>query len=314
MNPEYTTIIGQLNIFNGQWRNDPPNQVAVRQPKSPDAPGAGKGDLFIITEVQGNVDNLDEIEAKLAITIRDSYYLARGSVTASLRRALQTGSDLLYNRNRKVDVEQRVVGGAVVVVVNNEDAFIAQAGPSACFAVLGDHIQRYPRRSVWLDEALGPEDDTVLALGLNSVIEPTLHHLRVAPEDMLLLADGRLAGQLPLKDVVWAVNDGDVKESIKKLAQVAQSQHCTALLLEVIEEAPAQAGPIKTGGDKIAGRPVAPASGPTRSANTRGRCAGTGPCNAAGHGNGGRSARRIENRGYFCQHRRHCAKAAQLVG
>ena len=54
MDAELTTTIGQLSINNGKWRNDPPNQVAVREPKSEDAPGAGKGDLFIITEIQGN--------------------------------------------------------------------------------------------------------------------------------------------------------------------------------------------------------------------------------------------------------------------
>lgn len=253
MDTELTTVIGQLSIQNGQWRNNPSNQVAVRQPQAADAPGAGKGDLFIITEVQGDADNLEKMEQRLAETIRDSYYLARGSITASLRRALQAGSDLLYQRNRQVDTEQRVAGGAVVVVVSNEDAFVAQAGPSACFAILGDHIQRYPRRSVWLDEALGPEEDTVLALGLSHVVEPTLHHLRVASEDVLLLADGRLAGQLPLKDVVRAVSNGDVKASLKKLAEVAQAKSCSALLLEVVDKSPGRSGPVKISAPKSLG-------------------------------------------------------------
>ncbi|MCB0214519.1 MAG: hypothetical protein KDJ52_34585, partial [Anaerolineae bacterium] len=90
MTAEITTVIGQLSIHEGEWRKDAPNQVAVREPKAADAPGAGKGDLFIITEIQGNVDNRDVLEQKLAQAIRDTYYLARGSITASLRRAIQT--------------------------------------------------------------------------------------------------------------------------------------------------------------------------------------------------------------------------------
>ena len=246
MNAEFTTIIGQLCIEDNEYFSEAPNQVAVREPKSADAPGAGKGDLFIITEIQGEADNLTEMEQKLAETIRDQYYLARGSITASLRRAVQAGGDLLFKYNRRVDVDKRVVGGAVVLVMGNEDAFVAQIGPTAFFAILGDHIQRYPPRSIWLDEALGPgSDDIVSGLGLNSVIEPALHHLRVTAEDVLLLADSRLAGQLPLKDVVRAVDTNDVKTSIKRLADVAKTRTGTALLLAVVEKTTNNAGPIK---------------------------------------------------------------------
>jgi hypothetical protein len=159
MTAEITTVIGQLSINEGKWRTHTPNQVAVREPKSADAPGAGKGDLFIITEIQGDVDDRDALEQRLAHLIRDSYYLSSGSVTASLRRAIQTGNDRLYQRNRKVSVDERIVGGAVALVVSQEDAFVAQIGPTALFAILGDHIRRYPARSIWLDETTEEDED-----------------------------------------------------------------------------------------------------------------------------------------------------------
>lgn len=238
MTAEITTVIGQLTIREGAWRKDTPNQVAVREPKAADAPGAGKGDLFIITEIQGNVDNRDAVEQKLAQAIRDSYYLARGSITASLRRAIQAGNDLLYRRNLKVEVEDRVVGGVVILVSCQEDAFIGQIGPTAFFAVLGDHVRRYPARSVWLDEVMGPgqEDDTS-ALGLRKIVEPSLQHVRVTPQDMLVLADSRLASQLPLSDLVHAVDSDNVKAAVKKLGEIAKAKDCSALILEVIEAA-----------------------------------------------------------------------------
>src|SRR5262247_1278876 len=104
MTAEITTIIDQLSINQGKWRTHAPNQVAVREPKSADAPGAGKGDLFIVTEIQGDVADRDSLEQRLAHLIRDSYYLSSGSITASLRRAIQTANDRLYQRNRKVEV------------------------------------------------------------------------------------------------------------------------------------------------------------------------------------------------------------------
>ena len=90
MTAEITTVISQFSIVNGTWHNDAPNQVAVSEPKSADGPGAGKGDLFVLAEVRGQTGARETIERQLAETVRDSYYLARGSITASLRRAIQT--------------------------------------------------------------------------------------------------------------------------------------------------------------------------------------------------------------------------------
>jgi hypothetical protein len=246
MNAEITTLIGQLSIESGEWHNGGRNQVAVREPTTADGPGAGKGDLFIITDIQGDTDDPGDIEQKLAATIRDSYYLARGAVTASLRRAVQAGSDFLYQYNRKVDVEQRLIGGVVAAVINNEDAFVAQSGPSACFAILEDHIQRYPARSAWFDPLSEPNaDENIYGIGLQPVIEPALHHLQITAGDMLVLADSRLAGALQLKDVVRAVDNGHVKASLNNLGKALQSDDGGAILLKVVEKRSAGIGPVK---------------------------------------------------------------------
>lgn len=251
MTAEITTVIGQLNIVGGSWRGDAPNQVAVREPKSAGAPGAGKGDLFILVEVRGAKADYKPLEQKLAGIIRDTYYLDHGSITASLRRALQAAGDQLYRRNLQVDVEERVVAGVVALIMSGEDAFVAQIGPAALFAVLGDHVQRYPAQSVWLDEALpaysahgGHSDDDIneSALGLNAIVEPNLYHVRVSPQDVLVLADSGLAGQLPLNDVARAVAGRNIKTAIKNLGQVAQASNCSALALLVVEETPSTLG------------------------------------------------------------------------
>ena len=274
MTAEITTVMGQLNIEGGVWRGDAPNQVAVREPKSADTPGAGKGDLFILVEVRGQTVNREAIERQLAEAVRDTYYLARGSMTASLRRALQAAGDLLYDRNCEVDVEQRLIAGVVALVMDNDDAFVAQIGPAAFYAVLGDYIRRYPAKSVWLDEALEPEQDKhESALGISMVVEPNLHHLRVGPKDMLVLADSDLAGQLPLDDVVKAVDGREVKTALKNLGQVAQAQHCSALVLGVVERGQPAPGPLNVAkpskfgrlfrsGDRSAAAPVMSAAAP----------------------------------------------------
>ncbi|MEW5957784.1 MAG: hypothetical protein AB1801_08680 [Chloroflexota bacterium] len=246
MSAEITTIIGQLKLVEGNWRGDAPNQVAVREPKSADKPGAGKGDLFVLVEVRGQAGLLEAIERQLAETIRDTYYLADGSTTARLRRALQAAADLLYDRNYAVEVEERAIAGAVVLVMQGEDAFVAQIGPTACFALLGDLVRRYPTESAWLDEALGPAAlEQEPALGIRPLIEPNLHHLRVGPEDFLVLADSGLAGQLPLEAVAKAVGGVNVKVAVKNLSHIAQAQDCSAIVLAVVERAQSALGPLK---------------------------------------------------------------------
>jgi hypothetical protein len=245
MTAELTTVVGQLRIKAGKWHSKASNQVAVREPKTEDVPGVGKGDLFIVTEIQGNVANRDALEQQLAHTIRDAYYLSRGSITASLRRTIQAGSDLIQHYNQQMSSQERLVGGAVALVTSHEDAFVAQIGPAAFFAVLGDHIRRYPARSAWLDEPPEPVPDEEAALGLYDVVEPNLHHLRLGPEDKLVLADSRLASRLPLKELVYAVDAGNVKTAIKNLAKVARDQNCSAIVLEVVETKSATIGPLK---------------------------------------------------------------------
>jgi hypothetical protein len=233
MTTEIKTVIGQLSITEGAWRGDAPNQVAVREPKSADAPGAGKGDLFVLTEVRGPVSNRDTVERQLANAIRDAYYLARGSITASLRRALQTSGDQLYRHNQQVSQDKKTVAGVVALVIRDEDAFVAQFGPATLFAVLSNHIRRYPTESAWLDEALAPKNAP--ALGSSDLVEPNLHHLRLSPDDMLILADSRLASQLPLNDVLKAVTLRNVKATVRNLSKAAQASDCSALVLSVVE-------------------------------------------------------------------------------
>lgn len=232
MTVETKTVIGQLNISGGSWHKEAPNQVAVREPKSTQGPGAGKGDLFILTEVRGHQPNRHVLEQRLAETIRDAYYLSRGAITASLRRALQTTNEQLYQHNSQADPAHKIIAGAVVLVIRDSEAFVAQIGPTAFYAVLRNLIRRYPAQSLWLDSNTTPQEP---ALGVSAVVEPNLHHLQVSSGDMLLLTDSRLANKLDLNTVVRAVVPGQAKVTIKNLGKAVGKQDCSTLVLAVIE-------------------------------------------------------------------------------
>jgi hypothetical protein len=133
-----------------------------------------------------------------------------------------------------------------MLVMCHEDAFVAQIGPTALYAILGDHIQRYPLRSPWLDEAMNAHlEGKLSALGFSKFVEPHLQHLGVSPQDIFVLADSRLAGQLPLREVVQAVDTPNMKTVLNNLGKVAQAHHCSALAVEVVEDTSSTDGPLK---------------------------------------------------------------------
>jgi len=233
MSDEMTTVVGQLSITAGNWQNTPLNQVAVREPQSKTKLGAGKGDLFILTDVLGDVSELADIEQKLAETVRDKYYLARGSITASLRRAVESANAYLYQHNVNIDIDQRVVGGVVALVFCQEDVFVAQTGPTAFFAVSGNQVKRYPEQSIWLDSDAKESNET--ALGISTFIEPNLYHIQVSSDDVLVLADSYLVEEVAPVKVAEAVTAKNIRTAIKNLGQAANNHDCSALTLTVVE-------------------------------------------------------------------------------
>ena len=229
-----TTLVGQLKIMNGTWQSDALNQVAVREPKTTDGLGHGKGDLFVLTDVLGSAGDNYHLEQRLAEIVRDVYYLARGSVTASLRRAIQAACDHLYQHNAQIDVDDRVVGGVVALAVCQENVFVAQIGPAAIYTISGDYVKRYPTNSIWLDDHATLEDE--LALGITSFVEPNIYHIEVTPKDVLVLADSNLVNELLPQDVAQAVTLQNIRTAIKNLGQAANNKDCSALALTVVED------------------------------------------------------------------------------
>ncbi|MEM7342977.1 MAG: hypothetical protein AAF485_01930 [Chloroflexota bacterium] len=234
MTADLKTIVGQMRIIGGSWQNEAANQIAVREPQSHYGPGAGKGDLFVLIEIQGKVANQEAAEQRLAQLIRDTYYLSKGSATSSLRRALQAANDQLYTHNKNASPDKQVIAGAGALVTTGSDAFVAQIGPVSFFAMLRHLIRRYPTKSPWLDETDTTPTDKKMALGSTALSEPQLHHLEVAAGDMLILADSQLARHVALEDMVRAVDSQNAKGTIKNISDLSRSSHCSALALAIV--------------------------------------------------------------------------------
>ena len=85
MNLQAKTVMGQMNIVDGQWQGNGAHTLAVREP----AGSSGKGDMFVVVQLEGCDEHsrlFRQLSHSLATTIRDTYYHSPTSLGASLRR------------------------------------------------------------------------------------------------------------------------------------------------------------------------------------------------------------------------------------
>ncbi len=234
MNTKFFTQVEHLYVSDGMLERLPHNQTAVPTPKSTQQ---DKGSLFVLSEVQGHVSNLDLIEKRLVTLTRDAYFKAPGGITASLRHATQVVNQWLFQYNATThEIRKAIAGGLVAVVLNGEDLFVAQIGPTALFVTLTDYTTRYPEESTWLDPVHNPNQEYSAALGLNALAEPNITHLQMESGDLLVLADGRLSNSLSAQKASQIIQGTDIKTISQKLVKSTQLQHGSAMVIRVFTQ------------------------------------------------------------------------------
>jgi hypothetical protein len=246
MGIELKTVMGQMNIVRGRWVSKAPNAMAVREPTARLPKGVRKGDLFVISEVRGQVDESekDELSRWLTETVRNTYYQSSGSVIASLRRALLTANERLlseYARNHgdadELELPQgtgngHLLAGVTAAAVRGEDVFIASVGPAIAYTVTRGMATQFPKASPWLNLA-DPTATSASALGRRSGLDIQLFHVQVEPGDMLVLGDSRFAAQTSLDQLEKSVAYQGVEGALANLGKLTGGNDCTALIVEL---------------------------------------------------------------------------------
>ncbi len=193
MTKQLTPLIEQFRLTEGRWQGAPPNQAAVRPPQ-----GSNKGNLFILVEVEGLVNNLESVEQQLVALIRDTYYPSSRGVTASLRRAVSVANHWLYQHNSNAEVDKPLYASVAIAVSQEEDIFLAQVGTSAIFSHLNDFVYRYPSHTNQFGTSKPDPTTSVPKLGVQQVIQPNLFHLETTPNDIIILTDTNLGQNIVL--------------------------------------------------------------------------------------------------------------------
>jgi len=116
-----------LSLAHGRRESYTPTARAV-EPAEGIAPAEGKGNLYILVELDG--EDLGEVRLyrELLSTVQETYYLSKEDISGALTAALHAAHAHLqkYNQVHQTDY----VGGATCLVATGNEIISAQAGPT----------------------------------------------------------------------------------------------------------------------------------------------------------------------------------------
>jgi hypothetical protein len=221
--------------------------------------GRGRGSLYILVEVAGQIAQRDVIAEQLAEVIRDDYSSWKGSVTAGLQNAIRKANKLLVDENRESLPGEKLTAGVSCVLLRDAsrrsrgddvDLFIAQAGPAAVYLSHEGQVTRFPDLSPWLD-GTPPEDMDAAALGERHDLNVALFHTQASPNDTVLLVESGPASQAPTEGWSDILEEGSTEAVLEALMETGQFDELSALAVRIggriggVEGGPAVPHPVE---------------------------------------------------------------------
>ncbi len=127
MSQALQTDVSILSLAYG--RREPHTPTArVIEPAEGIAPAEGKGNLYILVELDGEDQGEVRLYRELLGTIQEAYYLSKEDVSGALTAALHAAHSHLQRFNQVHQTDY--VGGATCLVATGNEIISAQAGPS----------------------------------------------------------------------------------------------------------------------------------------------------------------------------------------
>lgn len=254
LGPDLETAIAIVSMVDGIWQDQPDHAVAFPEARL-GSPVPGRGDLFIVLDVSGEVEGRSEVERMLVQAIRDSYAASRGSISFGLCQALRAANAHLFELNRQLPREQRRMAGVSAVVRRGHDLYIAQAGPAVVYVEAAEKLSRYPAESDWfLEDAplFAPNGNASAPLGVRREFTCDLAHATVTAGDIFVLATRALTQLATTEELVIAFSERSALEIAGYLEELGEEADVTALIVELMDphDATVRARPDAHGTDE----------------------------------------------------------------
>lgn len=227
------TRVAQLHISGGLWQESAACLRVVEQ-RSRFVLRSTKDKLYMVIEWVGGFPDPDDICARIADLIEETYYANRGSVTARLWAALKEANLDLFELNRDAPTNERGILGISCVLLRGADLYVIQAGPGVAYLLHDGALQRFPSQSPWLSKTLPSSLSArqAMAIGWRRDVEPDLFYGQVEPGDMIVLASSDLSRAASADQLVRILTRGNSDEVRDALIPVAKGRELSAIVVQ----------------------------------------------------------------------------------
>lgn len=233
---------GHFSIFQGQVYELGPWQGSFTHPSREGEAVA----LYVLAEPA--LPGSDEFCGQLVDVVGRLFQGENLSLTGALVRSLRAAHEHLREWNRKSLREHRVGVGASCVAVQDQLAYLAQAGPSLAYHLGGDRLRRLTPQS---GEGAAP-------IGSESEFFPELSRFELAPDDLLLLASPRLAS-LADDDLVAGILSRPFDDVLPELYRLTRDLPDFSAFLLACYEAPEEPAEAEVSpSEPVASEPLLP--------------------------------------------------------
>ncbi|MGQ9457713.1 MAG: hypothetical protein ACUVS5_05435 [Anaerolineae bacterium] len=155
-----------------------PAGLLAEERGDPGAAARGRGNLYVLVDLEGPSEGRDELAQTLVQAIRQAYYQGRGSVTGGLRHALNAANQALLRWNQNQPYDRQRTASAACLVLRGSDAYAAHVGDVVTLVVQDGGCQAFP--------------ETPERLGVRRGVEPAFYHAPLEAGQTFLLASGGL--------------------------------------------------------------------------------------------------------------------------
>jgi serine/threonine protein phosphatase PrpC len=235
--PPLHVDLAQVCSVDGIWQ-DMPDQIAAFDEARLGASVSGRGSLYVLLDVSGEIEGRAEVERELIETVRREYVDHHGSITFGLSEALRAANAALYDLNLAAAREARRMAGISAVVLRGQDLYVAQAGPAVVYAEIDDLLHRFPAESEWFTEdqpVISPGGKASAPLGLHREFACDLFHTPVRAGDVFVLATRALTQLASTEELAQAFTNRGAEDIGSFLEQVANGSDLSALVAELVD-------------------------------------------------------------------------------
>ncbi len=222
---KFESRLRQISLIDGVAQSSS-DLISVTIPKSPLAPEAPKGSLYLLTEPDILVPQSRQACLLAARTLQRAFYdESTSSIIAAMRRAVATANKLVYEENISQPAGQRAMVGFTMAVLKDADLYIAQVQPAQAYVLSQGTLRAFPAHPSWdpAHVSVAPFNRAG-ALGASLFIEPEFYRCTLRAGETLILTSSGFSPLLTRSETNQILRWRDPDASGERLLQIA-AQH-----------------------------------------------------------------------------------------